>query len=771
MTSRPVGSLRVVWILARLSMRRWANRMAFLRQKRKKGGARGPTARKSGRSTPMLLLFGLLMLVNSFNISYRLATNVSAAVTGSDESAFMADPWPAEEHQPAYLAFVALVMTLLVLSLVCTGVGTGNQELSQVGWSLEWLFTFPVPTRGLFLARVGEYALTNAFAWLTLFPLIATLLFVSGHRGLALPLSLLSTLSVNAMVASVRLWLETLLRKRYSLHRLKNMQAAFTVAGLLMLFLTFFLAMGQQVPAAAVDLARRAGWLALLSPLTLPLLLTRWPALVLLVLAVGGACAYGAIRLCAGLVSTGLLSGGGGPYQGTRRRTAPSPAARPPRLRGLLGKEVLLLWRDKNFMMQTLLTPLLILGFQVAVNPAIGRGGIGAQAVAVTAFAVGAYVLLFGAFSVLAVERQALWLLWTLPRPLHILLRQKVVLWASVSGLYAVAILALGWRPPADATVAMLLSPVVALAGVGLFAWIASGLGVLGTDPHEEAPQRRVRQEYVWIYMLLVGLFGYSLYAPDLWPKFVMLVLMGMLAGALWQRVGARLPLLLDPTQEPPRRIDLAYGLLVVILFFQLQQFVAMLLLAGGTPPGPTMLLAYAVAGAVLCTGTYFHLRRRMGLARPLESLGVRGPAPALVSLPRGIALGLAAALFGLLYLWVGSRVEPLRTLLLEAAQGPMEKGPGLLLLALLFAPLFEEFIFRALVYRGLRQTMGVKAAVLLSALVFAAVHPAASFLPVFGLGIAAALAYERTGWLLSPIAAHATYNAAVLLLGAKLLE
>jgi len=769
-TGRPVGSLRVVWILARLSMRRWTNRMALLRQRRKKGGARGPTARKSGRSTPLLLLFGLLMLFNSFNISYRLATNVSAAVSGSEESTFLSDPWPAEEHRPAYLAFVAIVMTLLLLSLVCTGVGSGNQELSQVGWSLEWLFTFPVPTRGLFLARIGEYTLTNAFAWLSVFPLLATLLFVSGQRWLALPLSLLSTLSINAIVASLRLWLETLLRKRYSLHRLKNMQAAFTVAGLLTLFLTFFLAMGQRVPPAALDLARRAEGVAPFWPITLPLLLTRWPALILVVSAIGGACAYGAIRLCARLVSAGLLSGGGGPYQGTRRRPAPLAAAPPSRLRGLLGKEILLLLRDRNFMMQTLLTPLLILGFQVAINPSIGRGG-GAQAVAVTAFAVGAYVLLFGAFSVLAVERQALWLLWTLPRPLHTLLRQKVVLWASVSGLYAVAILAFAWRPPGDATVAMLLSPVVALAGVGIFAWIASGLGVLGTDPHEEAPQRRVRQEYVWIYMLLVALFGYALYAHGLWPKFVMLVLMGMLAGALWQRVGARLPLLLDPTREPPRRIDLAYGLLVVILFFQLQQFVAMLLLAGGRPPGLTMLLAYAIAGAVLCTGTYFHLRRRMGLARPLESLGVRGPGPALVSLPRGIALGAAAALFGVLYLWAGSRVEPLRTLLLEAAQGQMERGPALLLLALFFAPLFAEFIFRALVYKGLRQTMGVNAAVLLSALVFAAVHPAASFLPVFGLGIAAALAYERTGWLLSPVAAHATYNAAVVLLGPKLLQ
>ena len=37
--------------------------------------------------------------------------------------------------------------------------------------------------------------------------------------------------------------------------------------------------------------------------------------------------------------------------------------------------------------------------------------------------------------------------------------------------------------------------------------------------------------------------------------------------------------------------------------------------------------------------------------------------------------------------------------------------------------------------------------------------------IPVFGLGLAAAIAYERTGWLLAPVLAHATYNGVVVLL------
>jgi membrane protease YdiL (CAAX protease family) len=46
-----------------------------------------------------------------------------------------------------------------------------------------------------------------------------------------------------------------------------------------------------------------------------------------------------------------------------------------------------------------------------------------------------------------------------------------------------------------------------------------------------------------------------------------------------------------------------------------------------------------------------------------------------------------------------------------------------------------------------------------LSALVFAVVHPPVATLPVFMLALGAAWAYERSGVLLAPIVAHAVYN------------
>jgi membrane protease YdiL (CAAX protease family) len=55
--------------------------------------------------------------------------------------------------------------------------------------------------------------------------------------------------------------------------------------------------------------------------------------------------------------------------------------------------------------------------------------------------------------------------------------------------------------------------------------------------------------------------------------------------------------------------------------------------------------------------------------------------------------------------------------------------------------------------------------AVLASAAVFAVVHPPVSMLPVFVLGLLAALSYERTRLLYTPIMVHAVYNAGVMLL------
>ena len=89
-----------------------------------------------------------------------------------------------------------------------------------------------------------------------------------------------------------------------------------------------------------------------------------------------------------------------------------------------------------------------------------------------------------------------------------------------------------------------------------------------------------------------------------------------------------------------------------------------------------------------------------------------------------------------------------------------------LVILAVIAAPLFEEFIFRGLVFRGLRRSISAPWAVAGSAAVFAICHPPISVLPVFIMGSLAAIGFEGTGWIVTPICVHMTYNALVLLPG-----
>lgn len=76
------------------------------------------------------------------------------------------------------------------------------------------------------------------------------------------------------------------------------------------------------------------------------------------------------------------------------------------------------------------------------------------------------------------------------------------------------------------------------------------------------------------------------------------------------------------------------------------------------------------------------------------------------------------------------------------------------------FAPLSEEWLFRAGLYRYLKSKHTPGVAMILSAVVFAAIHcNLLSWVPLIFLGLVFADAYERTGRLSAPIILHAIFN------------
>jgi membrane protease YdiL (CAAX protease family) len=334
------------------------------------------------------------------------------------------------------------------------------------------------------------------------------------------------------------------------------------------------------------------------------------------------------------------------------------------------------------------------------------------------------------------------------------------MLWAIVCLVYPVATFAFAAANGGVNWEMLGLAPIV-LAGVPIFAVIATALGVFACNPLEQVVQRRIRPSYTYLYTLLAGLYTFALFAATLWQRAGLMVLTALLALALWQKARDHLPYLLDPAASPPARVSLSDGMIAAMIFFVVQGIVGVVFVMSGEKlTGRVLLIAFAIAGATA------YAVMRLAFARTHAEGVPRMAGPGWGrALAWGAGVGAAAALAAFVYLQVARH-----TPLLEGARDTVVVGVEdrldelwIAILAVVAAPLFEEFIFRGLIFGGLRRTLGLTASLLASAAIFAIVHPPFSVIPVFGLGIAAALVYERTRMLIGPIAVHAVYNAAMV--------
>ena len=429
------------------------------------------------------------------------------------------------------------------------------------------------------------------------------------------------------------------------------------------------------------------------------------------------------------------------------------------RLPPMWRRDLRLLSRDRNFLIQTLLLPVILVGGQVLLNggmPALRVLSSNGPALAGVAFGAAAYALMLSAFQVLNNEGGGLWLLYTFPQPLEKMLLQKARLWGVVTLIYPTVIIGAGaifldladWPFAAAAGKAFL--------GLPVFAMIAVSLGIFACDPLGETPSSRLRPTFLYLYFLLAGAYGWAVVSSEHLQSLITIGLLALFAMAIWQKARDELPFLLDPTMSPPPTITLADGLVATLLFFSLQSL-ANLFMRGVAVDGEidetAVLASYTLSGAatfVLVRYSYWRLRTQ-GVPKFLERF-------ALKNLAFGVMAGAATGGLGCAYLivdraWNGAPPDSF----------PLHSIGLIAVLAIGVAPFCEEFIFRGLVFRGILRTQSLAIATLGSAGLFAIVHPPRAMIPVFVLGIANALVYRRTGSLLAAVFSHAAYNAVVL--------
>jgi membrane protease YdiL (CAAX protease family) len=804
MEPRTVTFPQVTSLIAGLYLRRFGNRISsgFWRKKQVPA-LRAGTGRKSIGNPLGLLAIVVIFVFNTVNISAEAIKTLASDLAPAHSPALWIETHHSIYYQPADspletdtssshsrlnyarrlwfprlrawhdpnlrpLLIHALGLVLLILAGArhCWTLGSRNQDLGQVEWATEWLFTLPASSRSLFGAQILGHALVDPFAWIGTIPFLVVVYLSTGAAWtVAIAAALCNSFYLSLVMSSLRIVSETWLRKSLSPARLKNLQALFTLVGIVLLFLLFALARSQVVTEWVVRLASRRSPLLLWNPLSIPAAaFSLRPAVVAAWELIGAAAiVLGAVLLCSYLVRDGLISAPA-VYSGAR-----GPASSRDFLpAGIVGKDLRLLLRDRNFFVQTLVAPALIVCFQIIFNVGMARSiGSNFHNAATFAFAVGAYVMISTGLNVLAVEGNSLWMLYGLPIGLAGIMLRKTMLWSALGVCYAIGVLAIcAWHIRSFQSIDLSYTT-VALAGVVIYSFIASGIGMLATDPLEVEVKRRIRPGMIYLYMILASLYGYALYAPSTWARLGQIVLSSLLAYALWQKVRDRAPFLLDAVSMPPPRVSLADGLMAALGFFVLQGVFTIIFLNVRISPPKAIVLAFAAAGALVVGFTlYMFWRSRVqgvlsaiGLSRPRDGRPLR-------AILTGIALGLSAGVVASCYLLLLRHFPELETLRGHAEELAQVRGLWLVFLAVIAAPLFEEFIFRGLVFRGMRRSLPAGWSIAGSAAVFAICHPPISVIPVFVMGVLAALGFELTGWILTPICVHMTYNGLILLSG-----
>ena len=771
MTPVPPTAWRAIWLLTRLRLQRLLNvsgrGLSFKKNTKSRPATPG---KKRGRwllgvllLLPMLFSFGNIARHGVLNMHCRLDQVAACQAQGSMQAGErLLAPVIAELIERPFSTALAggLALQLMLLWLVSVLLPLGMGELSKPDWDLEWLVTLPVDKATLLWARVLERTLVNPAGLLALWPSTTMIAWYS-DQGWFSPLSgLVASLLLLALAAMLRTLVDTGLRLSLSPSQLGNLQALLSLAGLFPMYtgMSFGIGAGGFAHGWAAAMPAWSSW-------TPPGLLVRVLNAGSLAAALLPACLLLAQVLLLTLLGMAMLRRqlrhgvvGAGQRKGARKRAAAPPPLRRwhPRIgTAIQRRELTLLLRDRNFLVQTLLMPLLILGGQALFtglardlhalldNPVL---------LASTGFFLGTYVLLMSAFQTLNKEGGALWLLYTFPVCIEQALRQKALLWAVLALLYPLTLFgaALAWLPAWSWQTAGLM--LLALAGIPLYATIAVALGVFASDPLATETTAKVRPTYTYLYLLLTGLYIAALAAGSLVQQLVFVVLTCAVTAALWQKARDALPYLLDPAASPPARVTAADGLIAAMLFFILQTL-ALILLKGSSAAPLAQLAQLAIAFGAAGALTYALLRLVYWRAR---TAGVPRIGQGRQPWRRGGAGACVAALFGI---GCAALLPPPASTLMYINSD----GLWLLAVGVLAAPLCEEFIFRGLLQGGLRRSLPAWQAIGLAAALFAIVHPPAAMLPVFVLGLCTGYAYERSGSLLAPMLTHALYNAAIL--------
>jgi membrane protease YdiL (CAAX protease family) len=437
-------------------------------------------------------------------------------------------------------------------------------------------------------------------------------------------------------------------------------------------------------------------------------------------------------------------------------------------------KELLWFSRDKGAVIQAVLIPLTVGAMQAFNLQGIARDAIHHwPAFCGLAIICATYFLLVLGPRSLTSEGAALWISLTWPRGLEDLLRAKARLWQMLANaIFAALMIVAVWLFPAEAWKIALVSVGWVLFCRSMAMRAVTMVTATSESGEAKAPSMATR------YVALLGVFMFSggVMSQNWHVAIIGVIFCQLFAAASWQNLRARLPYLYDSWSEKlPPAPTLLHAMIGVGILVEVVGVVSSIALGIGGPGALaiTRTVAYGLAGLVLWLVMRGFLAGRGVKNWEIWRWATPGVRPDLppqraaknrAALALGIALGAGLGLGALGYVFALHQIPDFAAQL--EAQRQMASAVSkyaALVLAVGFAPLAEEYLFRGLLYRALDREWGGWRAMAGSAAYFAIYHPPLSWLPVFALGLVNAWLFRRTRWLWPCVVTHMIYNAIVV--------
>jgi len=528
---RPPGLWRTVFLLL---LSTWKRSLGQQRRQRDLLRSRGGGANLGG--------FGYLL-----SSAFGLAVHVSAAIgliIAAHATQHFAISRDVASGLPAMLGSILVLWWFLMLVCQGEGIELDLQRRRHPMW--EWLFSHPVRPAAVFMAdMLAPFAANPMFLTAPIYPAI---LYGAMYRPtIGILAGVVIGIPIAVAAACLSKAIEIAVMLRFSLRvrgAVLGVLGWFGYSSMLLFFMSGFTMQGL-VGAIGHSLDRLAAW--------------PWPWLGLLL----GERSNGAFSFAAGMLACWLGAGLAaiaavwfsvwGAQRGLVGKTGRSQPV-PPRpvtrfaSNPLFRKELLWFRRDPSAIVQTILIPLTLAGFQLFNMRGMFNTAQSAwNVLCAAAILFGTYFLWILGPRSLASEGAALWIALSWPRGLESLLKAKARLWALIgSAMVGLVLCYAAIRFPQQWWQ-------IALVGIGwcLFARSMAAKSVtLVTVTSSSGEIQRVPRSRYWATQLGMATFAIGVLTQQGAVAFTGIVYSAVTAAAMWQNLRARLPYLYDPWSE-----------------------------------------------------------------------------------------------------------------------------------------------------------------------------------------------------------------------------